>query len=256
MRRCVDAILRRLCHATQQTAPTTRQYSVAPHHHDVRQRRVSYAVLSRLLRLVTFCGGRSSGRAGAQRMNCLPMRFSLHRVARQNILENNHRCDTLFAMKRLWLMMLVAVIGICGGVAVDEGLHAVRNRKSQPKDRDSSELFQHRLRCKTVADDYAKQNSDDSSALLLERVDFSPSRRSCIASFTRWTTGKQKLQRCNCFVEIHDYEAVDLLSGETLYSGQCVENDPDARTFCGNGRDMKLGQERSDALESALASKE
>jgi len=159
-------------------------------------------------------------------------------------------------MKKLWLFVIVALVGICVGAAIDEALHAARNRKSQAKDRDSNELFQHRLRCKAVADDYARANSDDSSTLFLERVDFSPSRHSCIASFTRWTTGKRKLQRCNCFVEIHDYEAVDLLSGETLSSGECVENDPDSTLFCGNGRDMRLDAERSKALESALVSKE
>ena len=153
-------------------------------------------------------------------------------------------------------MTLVAVIGIGVGAAIDEGLHMVRNRKSLPNDRDNSGLFQHRVHCKTVADDYIRQNSDDSSTLFLERVDFSPRRHSCIAALIRWTTGKRKLQRCNCFVEIHDYETVDLLSGETLYSGDCIENDPESRTFCGNGRDMRLDQERSDALEAALTSKE
>ncbi|HXJ89128.1 MAG TPA: hypothetical protein VMS18_20085 [Candidatus Binatia bacterium] len=159
-------------------------------------------------------------------------------------------------MKKLWLLVIVALVGISVGAAIDEALHAARNRKRQAKVRDSNELFQHRLRCKAVADDYAKQNSDDSGTLILERVDFSPSRNSCIAAFTRWTTGKLKLQRCNCLIEIHDYLTVDLLSGETLYSDDCVENDPESKTFCGNGRDMRLGQERGDALEAALVSKE
>jgi hypothetical protein len=159
-------------------------------------------------------------------------------------------------MKKLWLFALVALAGICVGAAIDEGLRTVRNRKPPAKDPDNSELFQHRLRCRSVADDYIKANSDDSSSLFLERVDFSQSRHSCVATFIRWTTGKRKLERCNCFVEIHDYEAVDLLSGETLFSGSCVENEPDSHIFCGNGRDMRLDKERGKALESALSSKE
>jgi hypothetical protein len=157
-------------------------------------------------------------------------------------------------MKRVWLMVLVAVVGICVGAATDEALHTLRNRKFLATDRSGNDLFQHRLRCKTAADEYLKANSEDSSTLFLERVVFSPSRHSCIAAFTRWTTGKRKLQRCNCFVEIHNYETVDLLSGENLYSGECIENDPESTLFCGNGRDMRLSEERSNALASALVS--
>ena len=139
---------------------------------------------------------------------------------------------------------------------MDEALQAVRDRKSKAPDRDSGQLFQHRLRCKTVADDYIRANSDDSGTLFLERVDFSPNRHSCIATFIRLGTGKRKVQSCNCFVEIHGYETVYLLSGETLYSDECFENDPESTLFCGNGRDMRLNEERGKALDSALASKE
>ena len=153
-------------------------------------------------------------------------------------------------------MVLVAVVGVGLGAAIDETLHSVRNQKLAAGTLDSTELFQHRLRCKNIADDYIRANSDESSTLFLERVDFSLSRQSCIAAFTRLTTGKRKVQRCNCFVEVHDYETVDLLSGETLYGGECLENDPESSLFCGNGRDMRLSEERGKALDSALVSKE
>jgi len=159
-------------------------------------------------------------------------------------------------MRSIWPFALVALVCLVVGAGVNEARHSLLNRKSEARDQSTSELFQHRLRCKSVADDYSKANSDGSSTLFLERVDYSPSRHSCIAAFTRYTTGKRKLQRCNCSIEIHDYEAVDLLSGETLSSGECFENDPDSSLFCGNGRDMRLIEERGKTLESALASKE
>jgi hypothetical protein len=159
-------------------------------------------------------------------------------------------------MKSLWRFALVALLSLCIGAGLNEALHAVRNRRSKSKSPEGGELFQHRLRCKTVADDYIRANSDDSSALFLERVDYSPSRHSCIAALIRWTTGKRKVQTCNCFVEIHDYQTVDLLSGESLYSGECLENDPQSTLFCGGGRDMRLNEERGKALDSSLASNE
>jgi hypothetical protein len=144
-------------------------------------------------------------------------------------------------MRRLWPFALVALVGLCLGVALDEARHMALNRNNV-------EVFQQRLRCKSVADDYVKKNSDDNSTLFLERVGFSPSRRSCVAAFTRWTTAKRG--------EIHDYETIDILSGETLFSDGCIENDPESTTFCGNGRDMQLWKERENVLETALSSKE
>lgn len=161
-------------------------------------------------------------------------------------------------MNRMWPFALVGLVCLCVGVGLDEARHSLLKRRPDPKEKakNTEELFQYRLRCKGAADDYVNANSDENSTLFLERVDFSPSRHSCIAAFTRWTTGRRKLRRCNCLIEIHNYEAVDLLSGETLSSGTCFENDPDSSLFCGNGRDLQLGEERSKALESALTSQE
>ena len=160
------------------------------------------------------------------------------------------------AMKRMWPFVLVGLVCLVVGAGLNETRHSLLKRKSEVKDRDTHELFQHRLRCKSVADDYIKADSDDSSTLFPDRVDYSSSRHSCIATFIRYTTGKRKVQHCNCFIETHDYETVDLLSGETLFSDFCEENDSESRWFCGNGRDMKLNEERGKALESALTSKE
>jgi hypothetical protein len=148
-------------------------------------------------------------------------------------------------MNKLWLLVLVAVVGIGAGFAIDEALHASRNRQSQAKERAGNELFQRRLRCKSEADDYAKKSSESNSELMVEKVEFSPARHSCVASFTRITSGKR--------LEIWSYETIDVLTGETLYSEQCIENDPNDKRFCGNGRDREITNGRDDALAAALS---
>jgi len=146
--------------------------------------------------------------------------------------------------KKLWHLVLAVLIGICVGAALDETLHTVRNRNSQARERDGNELFQRRLRCKSEADDYARKSSESNSALVVERVEYSPIRRSCIASFTRITSGKR--------AELWSYETIDILTSETLYSEDCVENDPNDKRFCGNGRDMVLRKGREDTLDATL----
>jgi hypothetical protein len=148
-------------------------------------------------------------------------------------------------MKRFWQFLIVALFGISVGAGLDETLHTVRNRKAMAKERNGNELFQQKLRCKSEADAYARKESEGNSALGLERVEYSPARRSCIVEFTRITSGKR--------LELWSYETIDILTGETLFSDECVENDPNDRRFCGNGRDMSLRKGRADALEAALS---
>jgi hypothetical protein len=148
-------------------------------------------------------------------------------------------------MKRFWQFALVAAIALGAGAALDEGLHAVRNRKTPSADLGSNELFQRRLRCKTEADEYARKASEDNSSLMLEKVEFSPARRSCVAEFTRIISGKRG--------DIWSYETIDILTGETLFSDDCMENDTRSTIFCGNGRNMQLRKSRDRALNEALS---
>ena len=140
--------------------------------------------------------------------------------------------------------MLVGV-GIGTGIVVDEGLHTIRNQQSKPQKANEAELFQQRLRCKSEADAYAKASSQGNVSLVPEKIEFSPARHSCIVEFTRITAGKRS--------EIWSYETIDILTGESLYSGDCIENDPKASHFCGNGRDMSLRDGRDKALADAVS---
>jgi hypothetical protein len=151
-------------------------------------------------------------------------------------------------MKRLWPFVLVALISLCLGAALDEAMRTVRNRQSRARDRDGDEVFQQRVRCKSLADDFVKKSSDDSTTLFLERVEFSSARHSCIGAFMRVLAGKRGT--------VYSYEAIDILTGEALYSGTCVGNDANSRIFCGNGRDMELTGERNKTFADALSSKE
>jgi hypothetical protein len=141
---------------------------------------------------------------------------------------------------KLWHFALVALLGFCAGAASDEAWHAVQNRNN-------AEVFGQRVRCSTLADAYAKKNSADDISLYVEHVDFSSTRRSCVAAITRALSNKQG------DIAIYYYDTVDIVTAESLFSGSCIENNAEASTFCGNGRNMKLIQERDKALETALS---
>jgi hypothetical protein len=133
---------------------------------------------------------------------------------------------------------LTALIGLGIGVGSDEVLHAFRERKS-------AEFFQQRIRCRHLADNYANKESSDFNSFLIDKVDFSPVRNSCIASASRvraipnngpeWT-----------------YQTVDIVTGEVFFIRSCYGTDEKSPLFCGNGYNMKLMDERDKALEAAL----
>src|ERR1700730_78484 len=146
---------------------------------------------------------------------------------------------------KLWLVATVALLGLCVGVALDEAAHMVLNRKSEARDRDNNELFQQRLRCRNEVDAYMRSTSDDGNgAPMLEVVEFSPPRHSCVAEFTRVLSGKG--------AEIWTYETVDILTGETLFRDLCLMRGGDSSNTCGSGMDMQLKANRDKALNAAL----
>lgn len=149
-------------------------------------------------------------------------------------------------MKPLWKFVLVSLVGLCIGAGLDETLHVLRYRKANAATQVSKESFQRLLQCKHLADDYVTKNTDDHTSLLLDRVDFSPARHSCIVALSRTSSGHG--------ITLFGYETVDILSAETLFSGECNENDPNSRIFCGNGRDLQLMVKRDKTLEAASKS--
>lgn len=148
-------------------------------------------------------------------------------------------------MSKAWQLVIIGLVGLVLGAALDEGLHALRNRKPRFRNQDSSQLFQQRLRCKSEAEEYEKKFSDSNTSTSSDKIEFSPARHSCVGEFTRISSGHG--------TEVWVYETVDILTGESLFSGTCVENNPKSNIFCGNGRDMKLRDGQDKALNEALS---
>jgi hypothetical protein len=144
-------------------------------------------------------------------------------------------------MRRFWPFALVALAGLCLGIASDEVRHVVR-------DRSRAEVFQQRLRCRSLVDAYAKENSDEYSSLIVDRVDFSRARNSCIAAISTAMSGKRGT--------IWGYETIDLVTGEKLFSGSCAESGANVNPPCDSGRNIELMRKRDKTMEIALSSKE
>ncbi len=141
-------------------------------------------------------------------------------------------------MKKLWSFVLVALVSLCVGAGLDEVVHKTR-------DRDNAETFEQRLRCRSLADAYEKKESDAAANVFVDKVDFSRAKRSCIATVTRASGNAQGT--------VWFFQTLDLVTGDSLYSEWCSENNPDSHYSCGNGRNIDLRRNRDKALEAALS---
>jgi hypothetical protein len=141
-------------------------------------------------------------------------------------------------MKRLWPFALVALVSLCLGVVLDEVAHSARNRNN-------AETFEQRLRCRSLADAYEKKESNTDATVIIEKVDFSRMKRSCIATVTRASGIAQS--------PVWFFQTLDLVTGDELYSEWCSEKSPDPRFSCGNGRNIELMRKRDEVLEGALS---
>jgi hypothetical protein len=123
------------------------------------------------------------------------------------------------------------------GAGLVEGVQIIRDH-----DHNRREIFDQRLKCKKLAEDYVKANSDNYTSVFLDRADFSTSRNSCIASTNEHSGGAQ----------FTTYKLVDVVTGELLPTDFCDNHDSQSTSFCGNGRDMKLRRERDEAFAKVV----
>ena len=109
--------------------------------------------------------------------------------------------------RKITIMALIA--GIVLGVEATEGFNIYRQSHD-------SQIFQERLRCNAVADAYVKEKSTnpESFLLILDKVDYSPARNSCVA----------ELERVYISAPLETENVQDLLSGETLFSANCTKD--------------------------------
>ena len=97
--------------------------------------------------------------------------------------------------------------------------------------------FQQKLRCKELAESYAKSHSDETSTVFLDRSGFSAQRNSCVASTSR-----------AFLADSWDYEVVDVVTGDTLYHENCSGNQTSS-TWCGNGSNIRMMQKRDKVFD-------
>jgi hypothetical protein len=102
--------------------------------------------------------------------------------------------------------------------------------------------FEARLCCKNLAAAYAKI-SRDSGETVIERIDFSPGRGSCLAS-TLTLAGKRH--------EVEKFSVVDVVSEERIFEASCNSADPKSKVFCGKGMDATIRKQRDAAFQNAL----
>jgi hypothetical protein len=123
------------------------------------------------------------------------------------------------------------VSGLIIGAGSVEAFHSIHDRQKH-------ELFEQKLRCKTLGETYAKKASDEYTSVFLDRVDFSKTRNSCVASVLNTSAGR-----------FMTYQVVDVVTGDLLSTGSCDDKDSQSRSFCGKGKDISLIQERDAAFD-------
>jgi hypothetical protein len=81
--------------------------------------------------------------------------------------------------------------------------------------------------------------------VVVEHVEFSPARNSCLAS-TFTLAGRHH--------EVEKFGIVDVVSEERIFESFCNSVDPQAKVFCGNGMDTTIRKQRDVAFQNALES--
>ena len=133
--------------------------------------------------------------------------------------------------------VLLVAVGVLIGAGLVQTIHSL-HRQTQKA------TFETRLCCKNLAAAYAK-SLRDSGETVIERVEFSPIRNSCLAS-TFTLAGKHH--------EVEKFGLVDVVSDEKIFEATCNSVDPNANIFCGNGMDTTIRNQRDLAFQNAIES--
>jgi hypothetical protein len=130
--------------------------------------------------------------------------------------------------KKMAIPALSLVLGLLvGGGSIEYG-----HRRSDLK---SKQVFEQRIRCKTLAESYVRKESNDTNYVHLEQVGYSAKSNSCFAAVTTWSD------------PYRDWILVDLLSGESTDVGICNE-----QRDCGGGNDMKYAADLRAAFKMSI----
>ena len=134
---------------------------------------------------------------------------------------------------------LVFLVGLAIGGGIVESYHRSQAKRAQ-------ELFSQRFRCKTLADQYVKRESSESTAIILNNVDYSVLSNSCVGYFDRI----EDIPREHYLTQDNISLVIDLLTGEELYQDHCIED-----TDCGRGNDFRIMREAKAAFDEAVNNK-
>jgi hypothetical protein len=135
------------------------------------------------------------------------------------------------------------LLGCLIGAGLVQTIHVANARKS-------AGVFGQRLKCKDLAENYQKENSDEYRQIILIRVDFSPVRNSCVAAVEEISTAVSRQNRYDHF------KVIDLVSGQGLFRETCREG-RDAvgqSDYCGNGKNSAMARARDEFLDRELKS--
>jgi hypothetical protein len=148
---------------------------------------------------------------------------------------------------------VIAAVMFFVGLAVGGSGVEIFTRRSANK---SQQLFSQRIRCKQLADRYAKQHSDeDVGTFFLQAVDYSTVSNSCVAYFKQLELVNATLQGRYGQHEYYTWQVVDLLTGNTIYEESCGDSDSNS---CWRGEVSpgdKFPEEAKAAFDEAVTGK-
>jgi hypothetical protein len=127
------------------------------------------------------------------------------------------------------------------GLAVGAGGVLSHQRFYEKK---TAEVFSRRLRCYELANQYARKESNATQSVSVEMVGYRAVSNSCVAYFHVW-------EQISSRSSVQEWQVMDLLSGERLYTDQCRED-----RDCGGGNDMKFDRRSEVALHQAVNGQE
>src|SRR5579884_2131397 len=109
--------------------------------------------------------------------------------------------------KRIWITAASFVVAVLAAGVVVHSYDAARSNTAK-------ELFSQKLRCKQLADEYTRKESDDTASVFLKAVDYSPDSATCIASFSTW-------EHVSNTYTVRRWEVVNLLTADEVYRDCC-----------------------------------
>jgi hypothetical protein len=139
-------------------------------------------------------------------------------------------------MNRRWIILLAAscLIGVILGAGVVKWYDSASQAKSRY-------MFGQRVRCRELADQYAKRESSDMQSVSVEMVGYSVASNSCVAYFHTWN-------HIAADYEVQEWQVMDVLSGEMHNYEACTVQTGE----CGHGNDTKFGEKSKAAFQQAI----